>query len=157
MLHILLLVTMVVTIKARQCPDGTLAINGACVLPGLEKHYQSASLANKLSQTEPVCPIGTRQVSKIGEQIRCQSCPPGTYNPTPGATLCLSCPSGFGSLAGAKKCTSRIRSLVKCLPGQVFREGQCRCPFGMCPVNHGSITCLRRQPGEICKKGQLPP
>lgn len=157
-LSILLTVTVIGISTAKECPERTLAIHGVCVHSASDHQQQPILHSSKISQTEAMCPIGFRQVTKVGEQLKCQKCSPGTYNAVPGSAICMDCPSGSESLAGAIKCTSRLSSPITCYPGQYYNEGECkRCPPGMCSIGSGATSCFRPPLGEGCPRGFLPP
>lgn len=153
-LSIMLVVTIAVIAMAKQCPDGTLLINGICVLSATDRHQPAISNSNKISQTSLTCPAGTRRLSKAGEELQCQQCPRGTYNALPGSILCQDCP--YWTPAGATKC-GPPQTPVDCFPGQYYSNGECRkCPPGMCSIGSGALGCFHRE-GENCPKGFLPP
>lgn len=150
LLSILLLLTMAVITKAKQCPDGTLAINDVCVSSGLNHRQRSMTIPDKASQRVSTCPVGTQVVSEPGGNFRCVDCPAGSFNANPGSPICYPCPIDYESSAGAGRCTPRTGPTL-CPPGKVMIDGKCtRCPRGMCSIGYGATGCFRPPRGENC-------
>lgn len=156
-LFVVLFVAVIVVANAKKCPDGTLLINGICVLSAPEGRIQTRSISRNFSLKDVTCPAGTRRLSKDGERLQCEDCPPGTYNPFPGSIICIDC--RYHTSRRATRCEPN-QTPIDCFPGQYYdREiGECRqCPYNLCSMGSGALGCFRRMPGEGCPKGLLPP
>eukprot|EP00116_Pleurobrachia_bachei_P002123 sb/3462385/ len=97
-------------------------------------------------KSSKVCPAG-----QIANGDNCVNCPANTYNPSRGATKCISCPSGTTSTPGSSGCLS----INSCSAGSYMNLSNGRCY--LCPKDTYAPT-----PGIVnncmkCKKGYHTP
>jgi Tyrosine-protein kinase ephrin type A/B receptor-like len=113
---------------------------GAYTFTGAGENQNSCPLSST-----PSCPAGTYARQSSGECVlcapgsfgssavtswgtSCQACSAETFSAVSGGTVCINCPTGYASTAGASQCTTTQRtSCYGCTPGYFSSAGSAQC------------------------------
>ncbi|GFR52800.1 hypothetical protein Agub_g15422 [Astrephomene gubernaculifera] len=103
--------------QCKKCPAGTATMDGFRCIPCPSGYFSNAG-----ARECTACPAGTitkpsaptagdtydqvQMLNKGPQATACQACPPGYFQPNLAGTVCIPCPSGFVSGAGATSCTA---------------------------------------------------